>query len=338
MTSQQLTTTLRIAVAATAAAVIGVSGLFAYNVYLDRAEAIQSTPALRVVEGVKKQVRARPNDAALRVRLGEALAAAGKSQEAIEQFNAAIKIDEKHVGAHLDLGMVAMLNDRDAEAIKYFEKVVELTDANEMRFVDARREQAFFALGQMALSAKEYEKAVGYFKEATRIRRDSSDTYLQMSRAFVGIEDTDAAIKYIEYALAFDPGFAEANYLAGELYLEKKDFLKASEHIRKAVDAAPDSREPMLLLQKLGTAESWEEKARKQLASDPSEALGYIKIARRIDTASIELAILHGEILEKLGKKKEALTVYKEALELDASDKKLEAAVARLEAKPKKSK
>ncbi|MDZ4168802.1 MAG: tetratricopeptide repeat protein [Coriobacteriia bacterium] len=338
MTSQRLTTILRVAVATLAAAVIGVVAVFAYNIYLDRQAAIQSTPALRVVAAYEKIVRAQPNNAPNRVRLGEAYAAAGQYQKAIEQLNAAIKIDEKHPGAYLDLGLVAMINNEKTEAIKYFKQVVTLTDAAATRNTDAKRELALYNLGKMALDDKDYEQSVGYFKEALRIRRDASDTYLLLARAFDGLGDSASAIKNVEYSLAFDPNFSQANYQAGEYYLREKNYLKASEHIRKAIDVAPEAPEPQELLKKLGTAEAWVAKVNDQRGTDPAEALTSVKIARRIDPESAAIAVLHGQVLERLGKQEEALVTYKEALKLDTSNAKAKAAIKRLEAeKPKKT-
>lgn len=331
MTSQQLTTVLRVSVTVLLVAVIGLVGVFGYTVYQDRQEAVQSTPALRTLAAVKKEVRKQPNNVVYRVRLGEAYAAAGKNQEAIEQFNAALKLDGKHIGAWLDLGMVAMIAKHEEEAVGYFTEVTKLTNTGAMRYSDARREQALFNLGNIALNKNDYEKAIGYFKEALRIRKDASDTYLLLARAFVGLEDTDSALKYVEYALAFDPNFAQANYQAGELYLQEKDFLKASEHIRRAIDAAPEAPEPQLLLAKLGTAKSWSDKAKASKTSEPKKALEYIKIARRIVTDDSALIILHGQILEELGKNKEALTTYEEAKKLESANDQVKAALARLE-------
>ena len=220
------------------------------------------------------------------MRLGEAYAAAGKNQEAIEQFNAALKLDGKHMGAWLDLGMVAMIDEaRRRGQLATSQKSSKLTDTGAMRYSDARREQALFNLGNIALNKNDYEKAIGYFKEALRIRKDASDTYLLLARAFVGLEDTDSALKYVEYALAFDPNFAQANYQAGELYLQEEGLLEGVRAHRRAIDAAPEAPEPQLLLAKLGTAKSWSEKAKAlEDGSEPKKALEYIKIARRIDT------------------------------------------------------
>jgi tetratricopeptide (TPR) repeat protein len=330
MTSRQITVVLRTTVIVLLVAVLGVAGLFGYTVYRDRQNAINSTPALRVIAGLRTLVKSNPNDTSYRIRLGEAYASATQYQKAIEQFNAALKIDPKHTGAYLDLGMVAMINKRDSVAISYFQKVVDLTDTESMRYTDSRRETALYNLGNMALDSHDYEKAVGYLKEALRIRKDSSDTYLLLARAFEALDDVDSAITNVEYALAFDPNYAQANYEAGVLYLEKKNYLKASEHIRRAIDNAPEERDPQVLLLKLGSAESWAAKAKAQLKAKPTKALEYIKIARRIDPNSAELALLHGQILEQLKKTTEALTTYKEAEKLDPTNTEIKAAVARL--------
>ncbi|MDP2401996.1 MAG: tetratricopeptide repeat protein, partial [Actinomycetota bacterium] len=88
-----------------AVALIGIlviGGLFGYQIYVDRQRAEAANPAMRVVTSIREQVRQSPNDAILRVRLGEALGAAGRFDEAIEQFNAALQIDPEHIGAYLD--------------------------------------------------------------------------------------------------------------------------------------------------------------------------------------------------------------------------------------------
>ncbi len=337
LSARKLDVLMRITVAVLIIGIMGVGGLFAYNVYVDRKLAEEANPALRAVRALEAEVRERPDDVYLRVRLGEALAAARRYQDAIEQFNAALIIEPKHVGAHLDLGTVALANNREADAVKYFEKVIELTEGASMRNIDPRREAAFYRLGSMMLDKKEYERALGYLKEAARIRRDASDTYLLLSRAFSGLEDFDEAIKYVEYALAFDPNFPQANYDAGVLYLDQGDYLKASEHIRRAIDAAPEDPEPLELLSQLGTAESWRAKADAALKTDASKALEHIKIARRIEPENSDLAVLHAQILERLDNAKAALETYREARELGASGDTAVSAIRRLEAQQQKS-
>ena len=144
---QRIDTILRAAIAVLVTAVLAFGGWFGYTVYRDRIAAEDAIPALRLANILRKEVAANPNNAVLRVRLGEALGAAGKTQQAIEQFNAALKIEPKHTGAMLDLGILAMQNKHYDEATTYFKKVVDLTAGDAMANSSDRRENALYNLG-----------------------------------------------------------------------------------------------------------------------------------------------------------------------------------------------
>ncbi len=133
---------------------------------------------IRLIKGIEAEVRKTPNDVILRVRLGEAYGAAGKYDQAVEQFKQALKIDPKHVGAYLDLGMVAVLTENDAAAERYFKKVIELTETAQIRERGPASRERLLQPGLLKLKQKKYEEAAGYFKEALRIRKDASDTYV----------------------------------------------------------------------------------------------------------------------------------------------------------------
>ena len=247
-----LDTGLNVAVIALVLAVVAFAALFGYTVWRNmQSQALTNAPN-RVIKALAAQVRTSPNDVTLRVRLGEALGSAGKYPAAIQQLNAALKIDPKHIGAHLDLGMVAMLSKDYEKAVLYFEKVVDLTETSQFSQVDGRRENALYNLGLIALSQQRYEEAVGYFKGAQRIRKDASDTYLNLARALLGLKDYDAAISNLEFALAFDPGFAEAHYTMAKAYEEKGDKVNASYHFFQAARLAPGDELPQEALAALG--------------------------------------------------------------------------------------
>jgi flagellar motor protein MotB len=69
------------------------------------------------------------------------------------------------------------------------------------------------------------KKAIGFFERAARMY--DSRQYLN-------------AIELLESALKKDPLFLEANMLMGDVATEVKDFKKAVEHYRKAINADPD--------------------------------------------------------------------------------------------------
>lgn len=323
---------LNVAVAALIVAVLGLGAWFGYTVWQTEQRKEATNAPTRLINALEAQVRNSPNDVILRVRLGEALGSARKFPQAIEQFNQALQIDPNHVGAHLDLGMVAMLTGKDDQAEEYFKKVIELTDQAEFSRADKRRENAFYNLGLLMLRQEQYDQAVGYFKEALRIRKDASDTYLNLARALRGMEDYDGAIEQAEFALAFDPGYAEALFTMGQLYEAKGDKINASYYFYQAASRAPDADVPQEALLAFGPSSDWVAKASGALeAGNSDEALEAALVARNLDPTSIAAVKVHGEVLMARKSFRDALEVYRDGLAIAKDDADINAVIIRIE-------
>lgn len=323
---------LNIALGILVAAILVVGGFFGYRVWAVNQAALLSTPALRLVEDIKADVRSNPNDASLRVRLGEAYAAAGKYDQAMEQFQNALKIEPEHTGAFLDMGIVSTVEGDLEAAMRAFEKVVELTEGAEFEAVNDRREIALYNLGVIALDRDQYEDAIGYFKGALRIKRDASDTYYHLARAYEGLEEYDAGIEQLQIAVAFDPNYAQAHYLMWQIYTEMDNEVDASYHARIAVELAPDADPPAEALAAYGTAaERMTRSEAAQAEGQIDEALKQAEIAHNIEPDNLEAVLFHARALEGHGDLERALEVYNEALELDPENEEATAAIERLD-------
>lgn len=323
---------LNIAIGLLLVGLLALGAWFAYTVYVTEQRKELTNAPTRLIAALEDQVRANPNDAILRVRLGEALGAARRFPEAVEQFNAALKIEPEHVGAYLDLGMVSMLTGKEAEAERYFKRVIELTDASQFANVDERRENALYNLGRLKLRQQEYEEAAGYLKAALRIRKDASDTYLSLARALQGLEDYDGAIKQAEFAIAFDPAFAEAHYTLGQLYEAKGDKVNASYHYYQAARIEPDAEPPQEALAGFGPSSDWIARAEAALdAKKLDEALEAALIARNLDPKNLEAVLIHAKVLERRADYRNALEVYLAGAKLDAKNKAISAGIAAIE-------
>jgi len=333
--SRRLDSILGIAALVLGLVVVGFAAYFGYTVYADRQAAAEATPAGRIAKVIAEQVKKSPNDAVLRVRYGEALASAGRTKDAIKQFNAALKIDPKHTGAMIDLGQLALNDKQTSTAARYFRRVVELTGESTMEDVNQRREIALYQLGRIALSDRDWERAIGYFKGALRIRNDASDTYYYLARAFDGNGDADEAIRHLEVALKFDPNFAQARYFLGDLYMDKGDKVLASYNYGKAAQLVPDAPEPQAAIAKLGTPEELIAKAKSLAEADPEAALENARIARNIDPESPEAAKMVAVVLAKQGEYRVALATYKEAQKLAPDDAQIKQAIEDLAQKVK---
>ncbi len=331
---QQIDRGLKVAIAVLVVGILGLSAWFGYSVWADRKLAEDANPALRTMKVIKAQVEKDPNSALLRVRLGEAYAAAGKSQEAIEQFNAALKVDPKHSGAYLDLGMLAVAEDRPSEARTYLKKVVELTDADEMASGSDRREMALYNLGRLEMRERRWEDAIGYFKEALRIRDDASDTYYYIAAALNELGQPEEAMTTLRIALQFDPNFSQAHYLMAKILLAKDDKVAASEHVGESLRLTPSAPEPQELAAKIGDAADYAEQAVAAQGKDPEAALAAATIAFNLDPRSnIASGKLAAKILLDQKKKKSALALYKRIADVAPKDAEVAAAVKRLSPK-----
>jgi tetratricopeptide (TPR) repeat protein len=321
--------TVLISMLVTAFVALGV--WWAYSAFQANTQQALSTPAGRSIEAMKTAVAKKPGDVALRVRLGEALDSSGRPDEAIAQLQQALKIDPKHTGAWLDLGLVTLEKKQPVEAATYLTKVVTLTEGSEMQDVNQRRETALYYLGSIALDAKKYDDALRYLKGAVRIKRDASDSYLLIAKAYIGQGDTTKAMENLRIAVAFDPHLAEAQYQMGVLYLKQGDKFAAAQSFRKSADSAPKAVPPVQALKALGPAATWVASSSKKLsAGDAKGARKDAETALAIQPEYEPAALAVGAALEKLGDKKGAIQAYGRILTFAPDSIQAKAALKRL--------
>lgn len=303
-------------------AILGLAGVFGWQVYADRQRQLNSNASYRVIRALENQIRQAPNDVVLRVRLGEALASARRFPQAIEQLNLALKIDPKHPGAYLDLGLIAMQTENYTEAIDYFNKVIEITDKAKYTNIDDRRENAYYNLGIIALQEERFEEAAGYFKECLRIRKDASDTYYHLAKALEGLGDIDGALDQLWIAIRFDPSYAAAHFYMGQLYMQKDDPINASVHLRASADLAPEAEQPQEALAALGTAADWAGRSRASFdEGELDAAIDQILVATNLEPDNVDYQLLYAEVLLARNKPDIALTTYEKVLEIDPKHK-----------------
>ncbi len=323
---------LAVVTAVLAIAVVGSVAYLGYSVLQQRAMERAADPAWRVIEGASALVEESPEDPQMRVRLGEALASAGRYREAVRELNAALEIDPTHTGAHLVLGIIAVMQDDYHTADSYFIRILEDTEGGQFESLGEHRELAFFYLGESALSTDRYEEAVGYYKAAIRINRGNADYYFGLGLALKGIEELPGALENYEIALVFDPTFAQAHYEMGQVYLMMDDRVNAAVHFAEAARLAPENDMPTEALASLGTVEEWEARAYEALErGDTDAALEAALVLRVLEPEDAEKAVLHAEVVEAMGKPDVALEVYREALEMAPENGAIKDAISRLE-------
>lgn len=306
-------------------------GFLIYTVVSTNLSDRASTPTARAVTNLMQAVRDNPNDPNARLLLGDAFAAAGRTREAREQYQAALTLRPDDPQAYAGLAVIAMDQSEWRTAEGYWRKIISLLQEGQYANLDTRLEKAYYHLGSTLMEVHEYEEAAQYLREALRIRRDVSDTYFLLAIAYREMGSDVLYRENIEIALRFDPLLPEANYEMGLILLAEGDTAGAAERFRVSIENAPPGRtEPAQQLAKLGTAEEHLAKSATLATTSPAAALDEARIAAAVDPRNQDAARAVAKLYEQTGDFEAALEAWERLLALAPEDAEAEAAVARL--------
>jgi tetratricopeptide (TPR) repeat protein len=90
-----------------------------------------------------------------------------------------------------------------------------------------------FDLGEKAVKAKDFERALSLFKEVVRSDPENADAWNYIGFSHRKLNQLDRALPAYQKALAIDPDHRGANEYLGELYLKTGELGKARELLRK---------------------------------------------------------------------------------------------------------
>ena len=227
--------------------------------------------------------------------LGNIAARSGNPEEARARYEAALKADPRSPVAHAALGLF-FLNQKDgaARAREEFDKVLELKPASPVALV---------GLAQLSLADGKAEPAAERLEAALKLGDDYTARYL-LGGARLKQNRIEDAIAEFQRATQLDPRSAEAHRSLGQALLSANRPEESERELRTAAAIAQDP--PTVLA--LGYALA------RQKKSD--QALGQFALV--LQTQSRDAAALYGaaSALEDLGRRDEALAMYKRVLAL----------------------
>jgi tetratricopeptide (TPR) repeat protein len=325
---------LDISIRAAVLLVVALAAVIGWMVWSNAQVQEVSSPAGRAVVNLQKIVRGSPGNTNARIKLAEALSYAGRTDEAIVQYQAALKLTPDYTPALAGLATTAMQRKDYKTAESYWLKIIGLLDTGSATTKDQRLDQAYYGLGVTYIDTKRWEEAARALKEAARIRSDASDTHYMLSVAYRELGYPDKQLEELQITLAFDPNHAQANYDLGLLALKTGDVPSAAEQFRISADRAPDGVQlPQDELDKIaakGGALDRLAKAKSLAAKDVDAALAEARIAAALDPASVDAVRLVGQLWEKKGDTSRALNAFKRLLEMAPSDEEANQAIKRL--------
>ncbi len=190
----------------------------------------------------------------------------GKIDEAIEEYQIALRIEPAYEKAHTNLGKAFFDKGRIDEAIEQFQTASALdADSSEPHgnlgaafvrkgWIDKAIEQCQIALklkpdyvdAHNSLGAAFYnkgwiDKAIEQYQIVLRLNPDYANTHSNLGVIFFNKGQMDKAIEHYQTALKINPDYADAHNNLGNALFKKGQIDKAIEQYREALRLNPDS-------------------------------------------------------------------------------------------------
>ncbi len=240
---------------------------------------------------LEEDVRQNPQDLNARLSVAIAYSIRGLDQNAIEQFQEALKLEENNQTALMGMGRVYLAQGDTERALTPLLQVADLNKDNPRRFSIEQLEAVYYDLGTIYVQKKDYDQAIKYFYDALQINPVDADAWYRLGDVQSQIGAFEQAIQSYHKSIRLVPNFVEAFRSMADTY-----------HV---------------LGQKGGEQYALGMIHLAGLSYD--DAVKALRESVRIDPQRGEAYEGLGLALESLGQKDEARTSYQKAMELDST-------------------
>ncbi|RME73040.1 MAG: tetratricopeptide repeat protein [Planctomycetota bacterium] len=305
-----------------------------------------ATPCVGVLKPAAKQV-VRYNNT------GGAALKAGKIDEAIRNFELALKLEPLYIQALANLGYAYYLKGQYDNAVIRLRLAIEncpdyADSYNYLGLVywhgfndPAKAEEQFrtaidtyptfaeamYNLGELYYSQSRKAEALEWYKRAARTDPSFAKANVKAGLIYLQNGYSKEAEQHFQLALDQDPDLALALYGLGRLRLKKEQWVEGIDLLRRARKADPSFRPAKTLLDWAvrkapeRIAKRYIERAHAELdkgdKGDLDRALEDLAIARRIDPDSIDVLVLAARVLLEQGRVKDAQRQLRKAYAKD---------------------
>jgi Flp pilus assembly protein TadD len=183
------------------------------------------------IEEYKEALRLNPYYAGAHNNLGLAYVDKGLLDTAIGEYNMALKLNPEDELAYNNLGIALEKLERLAEAIEAYKKALNL----EPDFAEAH-----YNLGNLYYENGLSEQAIIEYKEALRIKPDNQEALYNLGTVYHHKGMLDEAINFYKKAVQLNPYYFAARSNLGVAYAEKGEYDKAIKELKDAIELRPD--------------------------------------------------------------------------------------------------
>jgi len=185
------------------------------------------------IDPLERAAELQPQDAQAKWLLGTALERSGKLGPAIEQFEAARKLDDHDVGINASLAYARLSAGRFAEAEAAYRATLALNPEG------ATLRQAHLGLANSLVEQKKLTEAVPELAAYLELAPHDTAVRIERASALVDLGKDDDALEELDRAAAAGPETLEALKLRSQIYWERKRYDDAIPVLEKAAALAP---------------------------------------------------------------------------------------------------
>ena len=253
------------------------------------------------IRELKTALQLAPNSDDAYRRMGDALRASGKKEEAIAAYQSAVNANPYYWYNHDTLGSAYFRYGNTEKALEEYQRVTELAPDNAVGYQNTGA--VYFRLG-------EYEKSIPFYQKALEIEPHAS-IYSNLGTAYFFLRRYDEAVKMFEKAVESNP---KDEQLLGNL----ADTYRASGNMQQAI-ATYDKAIGLAYQQLQVNPRSADVMGDLALyyakKGDSKNAQQYIRQARAITPADLQLLYSEVEVNAITGQTEHAMRSLQEALQ-----------------------
>ena len=286
--------------------------------------ALHDRDATSAIGDLRAVLRDQPNSVPLQRTLARAYQEKGQPALAEEALRAAMKSAPNEPAVRLELAQLLLQTDRGSEAVILLQDAVNRAPddvATREALIRAYLAQKDYAAARNAaeeLKRQQPGSAAGYYfagliagqqrhledsqrelESALRLQPNALDVMRSLARVEVARGATDAAIARVQTASAADPANAGLLNLLGELYMQRKDYVRASDVLTRACAVSPKEWQSHRNLALVRVA-----------ANDPAGAISEYEMALSLAPAESRLSVELAALYEKHGRVNDAIARY----------------------------
>jgi tetratricopeptide (TPR) repeat protein len=179
--------------------------------------------------------------------LAKHLSATGRGDEAVEHYDAVLRLDPDYPDIHNDLANILAAKGQPEAAARHYREALRL---------DPRYAAASVNLADMLAAAGKTDEAGEYYGRALQSGQQSADVHNRFGNALAAAGRRQEAMEHYAEALRLDPDYALAHVNLANLLSAAGNSKEAVSHYERALALRPDSAETHnnlgVLLIKLG--------------------------------------------------------------------------------------